>query len=69
MQQFHLFIKYKKVVTKKLANMLSKPPMQKITVVEVIMHLDRIMHELLSDNYEKDVESMDVFQAKGDNSF
>ena len=68
LQQFHLFIKYKKVVTKKLANMLSKPPMQKIAAMEVIMQLEPITHEMFSEDYGKDAESGDVFQAEGDNS-
>ena len=61
LQQFPLFIKYKKVVTKKLANMLSKPPMQKIAAVEVIMQLEPITHEMFSEDYGKDAESGDVF--------
>ena len=43
-KQFNMLIKYKKGVIHKLVNMLSRPPMQKVAVVEVIMHCELCTH-------------------------
>ena len=45
LQQFHLAIKYKKGITKKLANTFSRPPTSNITNFGTLMHMDLFNHD------------------------
>ena len=52
LQQFNLLIKYKKGVVNNLTDMLSRPPLEKIAAVGIIMHLEPFTHDLMSEDYE-----------------
>jgi hypothetical protein len=62
LQQFHLLIKYKKGMTNKVADMLSRPPMNKISVVGTIMQLEPFTHEVYEEEYVSDVDFGEVYQ-------
>lgn len=62
LQQFHLLIKYKKGMTNKVADMLSRPPMNKISVVGTIMQLEPFTHEVDEEEYVSDVDFGEVYQ-------
>jgi len=47
LQQFYPVIKYKKGTTNKVADMLSRLPTQKITVVGTFLQLEPFTHEVL----------------------
>jgi hypothetical protein len=58
LQQFHLFIKYKKGIANNLVNMLSSPPKFKNTYLGTFMNMDPFTH----DAYTKYEDVKDVFQ-------
>ena len=41
-----LMIKYNKGTTNKVEHMLSRPPMEKISIVATIIHLEQFTHEI-----------------------
>jgi hypothetical protein len=62
LQQFHLFIKYKKSSTNKLADMLSHPSTSKITALGTLMNMEPFTHDAYKETYTKDEEFKEVFQ-------
>ena len=54
LQQFHLLIKYKKWATNKIACMLSGPLLNKIAEIGVIMQLEPLTCDLISEDCEGD---------------
>ncbi|XP_071702891.1 uncharacterized protein [Rutidosis leptorrhynchoides] len=53
LQQFHLVIKYKKGVSNKLADMLSRPPVAPLCLT-VLMQIHQVFHEDYSTAYKND---------------
>lgn len=51
LQQFHIWIKYKKVNSGKLSNMLSNPSTSKTIVVGTLVHMDPFKHDVYKDVY------------------
>ena len=62
LQQFHLVIKYKKVNTNKLVDMLSRPPTSNITTFGTLMHMEPFTHDAYREAYSEDEELKEVFQ-------
>jgi hypothetical protein len=61
LQQFHLFIKYKKGSTNKLVDILSQPPTSNIASLGTLMHMDPFTHDVYKEAYIQDEEFMEVF--------
>jgi hypothetical protein len=51
LQQFHLFIKYKKGSTNKFIDMLSWPPTSNITTLGTEMHMELFTHDAYEEAY------------------
>ena len=49
-QQFHLVIKYKKGIHNKVADMLSRPPMN----ASIVLHNSSLIHESYIEKYAED---------------
>lgn len=54
LQQFNLVIKYKKGVNKKLADMLSRPPITTLFCLLVFMQIQPSCHDEYIDEYNND---------------
>eukprot|EP01018_Ginkgo_biloba_P008921 Gb_12464 [translate_table: standard] len=67
LQKFHLVIKYKKGITNKVVDMLSRPPMTKIAAMNTIMQLVPFAHEVYKEEYMRDVDFGEVYQQLHDN--
>ncbi|KAH9291640.1 hypothetical protein KI387_043172, partial [Taxus chinensis] len=61
-QQFHLIIKYKKGVTNKLADMLSRPPF--LSAMGTLTLLEPFLCEAYQEGYEQDPNFAEIFQQK-----
>jgi hypothetical protein len=57
-----LVIKYKKVSTNKLADMLSWPATSKITALGTLMHMEPFTHDAYKEAYTEDEDFKEVFQ-------
>jgi len=57
-----LGIKYKKGNTKKLVDMLSRPPTSNIIALETIMHTDPFTHDAYREAYSKNENFKEVYQ-------
>ena len=57
-----MVIKYKKVNTNKLVNMLSRPPTSKITTLGNVMHMDPFTHDVYIEAYSEDEDFKEVYQ-------
>ena len=62
LQQFHLVINYKKGNTKKLSNMLSRPPTSKLTTLGNFMQMESFTHDAYKEAYLEDQDFREVFQ-------
>jgi hypothetical protein len=69
LKKIHLVIKYKKGITNKFADMLSKPPMTKISAMgAAIVKLVPFTHEMYGEEYSKDAGFEEVYQQLYTNS-
>jgi hypothetical protein len=62
LQQFHLVIKYKKGNTKRLVNILLRPPTSNITALATLMHMEPFTHDVYMEEYIEDEYFKEVFQ-------
>jgi hypothetical protein len=62
LQQFHLFIKYKKGLKNRLEDMLARPPLKKIATIRMITQLEPFTHELLSEDFDGDEDFKGVYK-------
>jgi hypothetical protein len=62
LQQFHFVIKYKNGRKNKLENMLSRPPISKITSLITLMHMEPFTHDAYKEAYTEDEDFKEVFQ-------
>ena len=59
LQQFHLVIKYKKGVTNKVDDMLSRPSLNSL----VVLHNSSLKLENYLEQYSIDVDSKDIYES------
>ena len=62
LQQFHLVIKYKKVNTNNLVDMVSRPSTSNITTLGTLMHMKPFTHDAYREAYLEDEEFKELYQ-------
>ena len=58
LQQFHLVIKYKKGTSKKVADMLSRPPI----VASIVLKNASLSHEIYIEQYAADDDFKEIYE-------
>ena len=56
-----MVIKYKKVSTNKLVDMLSRPPTSNITTFGTLMHMEPFTHDAYIEAYSEDEDFNEVY--------
>lgn len=62
LHKFHLVIKYKKEITNKLDDILSRPPTSKITALWNLMHMGSFTHDAYKEAHLEDEYFKEVYQ-------
>ena len=62
LEKIHLIIKYKKGITNKLSDILSRTPTSKITTLKILIHMEPFSHGAFKEEYVEDEEFKEVFQ-------